>query len=136
MIRVTDVISRRQLAVLTAEDCERLLRSHSVGRVAVNRVGLGPLVVPVNYAVDETGAIVFRTDDGTKLGRIARGAVSFQVDELDEENRTGWSVLVVGLAHEVDSSIGAAADVHPWVSGAMRRAVRIVPTTVTGRWLR
>jgi uncharacterized protein len=133
---VITVVPVRRLDVLSPADCQRLLRSRSVGRVAVNRRGLGPLVVPVNYAVDEAGAVVFRTSEGTKLARIARGAVSFQVDEFDEEHRTGWSVLVAGLAHEVDACTGTAAELRPWAPGPMRRAVRIVPTTVSGRWLR
>ena len=126
----------RRLDTLSPSECQRLLRSRSVGRIAVNRRGLGPLVVPVNYVVDESGAIVFRTSEGTKLARIARGAVSFQVDDLDEDSRSGWSVLVAGLAHEVDPCAGAAAEVHPWTGGPLHRAVRIVPTTVTGRRLR
>jgi nitroimidazol reductase NimA-like FMN-containing flavoprotein (pyridoxamine 5'-phosphate oxidase superfamily) len=125
-----------RLDVLSPAECQQLMRSRSIGRVAVNRRGLGPLVVPVNYAVDESGAVVFRTGEGTKLARIAHGAVSFQVDGFDEKNRTGWSVLVAGLAHEVDACTSTAAEVDPWVSSPTHRAVRIVPTTVTGRWLR
>ena len=125
-----------RLDILSPAECQRLLRSRSVGRIAVNRRGLGPLVVPVNYAVDEDGAVVFRTGEGTKLARITRGAVSFQVDAFDDHDRSGWSVLVAGLAHEVDACTGTAALVDPWTAGPLRRAVRIVPTTVTGRWLR
>lgn len=120
-----------RLEVLDRAECERLLRTGVVGRLGVNRRGHGPLVVPVNYVVDRTGAIVFRTAVGTKLARITRGAVSFQVDEADAGSATGWSVLVDGLAHEVD--LDAAVGVDCWLAGPLAHAVRVVPTTVTGR---
>ncbi len=130
------VTGHAQLETLSQAECEHLLRSREVGRVAVNRRGQGPLVVPVNYTIDDTGAVVFRTEVGTKLAAITRGAVSFEVDHIVAGQHAGWSVLVVGLAHEIDVSTGAASTVEPWVRGPMARAVRIVPTTVTGRVLR
>lgn len=120
-----------RLEVLDRVECERLLRAGTVGRVGVNRRGHGPLVVPVNYVVDGSGAIVFRTALGTKLALITRGAVAFQVDEIDVTTATGWSVLVDGLAHEVEPD----DTVDCWLAGPMAYAVRIVPTTVTGRRL-
>ena len=71
------------LEELHADECRRLLASRRIGRVAVNRRGRGPLVVPVNYVVDGGGGIVFGSDVGAKLTRIVRGAISFQVDDLD-----------------------------------------------------
>jgi len=49
------------------------------------------VIFPVNYALDE-GAVVFRTDPGSKLDAMAGGArVQFAVDE---GSRTGWSMVV------------------------------------------
>lgn len=62
---------------------------------------LGPLVVPVDYLLDE-GTVVLRTDEGTKLDAALRGeTVAFEIDVVDDTKGTGWSVLVRGRAVEV-----------------------------------
>jgi nitroimidazol reductase NimA-like FMN-containing flavoprotein (pyridoxamine 5'-phosphate oxidase superfamily) len=59
------------------------------------------VILPVNSTVDG-GAMVFRTDPGSKLDAAAAGAtVAFEVDAADERDRTGWSVMVRGQAAEV-----------------------------------
>src|SRR5687768_8738906 len=55
-----------QLEELTPEECYLLFASQVVGRIAVSGLGGAPLVVPVNFALDE-GAVVFCTGYGTKL---------------------------------------------------------------------
>jgi nitroimidazol reductase NimA-like FMN-containing flavoprotein (pyridoxamine 5'-phosphate oxidase superfamily) len=95
------------------------------------------VVFPVNYAVHE-GAVVFRTDRGSKLDATAGGApVAFEVDAVDEGSRTGWSVIVRGQAAEVVESADLerlrALPLYPWVPGAKSRYVRIRPSSVTGR---
>ena len=42
-------------------------------------------------------------DPGTKLTAANHANVTFEVDEIDHRNRTGWSVLVRALAEEVTS---------------------------------
>jgi nitroimidazol reductase NimA-like FMN-containing flavoprotein (pyridoxamine 5'-phosphate oxidase superfamily) len=123
----------RVLEAIEPAECWRLLATRTVGRVAVNRRGAGPLVVPVVYAVDDEQAVVFRTAVGTKLARVARGALSFQVDDVDEERHTGWSVLLVGLAHEIDLQSAAVVGLRPWFDGRLEHAVRVVPSSITGR---
>src|SRR5829696_7237901 len=76
-----------------------------LGRSPVGRIGVlvdsAPEIYPVNFVVDDR-TIVFRTDAGTKLASLGRNpSVCFQVDGIDPENRTGWSVLVKGRAEEV-----------------------------------
>ncbi len=124
-----------ELIELPPDECRRLLASRRVGRLAVNRRGRGPLVVPVVYAVDRDGAVLLRSFPGTKLARISRGAVAFQVDDTDEDGGSGWSVLVDGLAHECDAAAATAAGLDPLVPGPRAHAVRIVPTAITGRRL-
>lgn len=48
---------------LHVEDCLRLLETQPVGRLAINRIDDGPLVVPVNYVLDGD-TIVFRIRPG------------------------------------------------------------------------
>jgi uncharacterized protein len=59
---------------LTDVECHTLLAERHLGRLALTDPG-GPVIFPVNYAADE-GAVVFRTDPGTKLDALAGGARS------------------------------------------------------------
>src|SRR4051812_43833662 len=95
------------------EECILLLCRCTVGRVAVNVDGAAPLVVPVNYVVDEND-IVFRSDAGTKLAAAARGAMSFEIDDIDHGRRAGWSVLVRGTARVTDESENGNAELESW----------------------
>jgi len=66
--------------------------------------------------------------------------VAFEIDDIDVPGRQGWSVLIQGPAHHVESEAGraaaAAAGVEPWPGGARELFVRIVPSRVTGRRIR
>jgi nitroimidazol reductase NimA-like FMN-containing flavoprotein (pyridoxamine 5'-phosphate oxidase superfamily) len=111
------------------------LRRHSVGRLGFVRDGQ-PVILPVNYVVDgET--IVFRTGAGTRLDALRDARVAFEVDAVDTEHRTGWSVLVQGRAREVTASDEldylARARLAPWAGGEKAHWIRIVADTVTGR---
>ena len=64
----------------------------------MNRHGSCPLVVPVNYLVDDNHTIAFRSGAGAKLSLAQLDLVALQVDEIDPFHHTGWSVLVEGLA--------------------------------------
>jgi nitroimidazol reductase NimA-like FMN-containing flavoprotein (pyridoxamine 5'-phosphate oxidase superfamily) len=117
---------------LDLDACFELLRSLEVGRVAVCEPGHAPHVVPVTYVIDR-GTIVFRTGPGTKLDALRRGPASFQVDVIDQFHRTGWSVLVQGVAGEVEADDGI--DLRPWSMAELAHWVRLVPVAVTGRRL-
>ena len=128
---------------LSAAECERLLRTHDVGRLAVCTPG-GPHVFPVNFAVldDSTGpAIVIRTAAYSELGRSAAGStVAFEVDELEPETRTGWSVEARGPAELVDrlSDLSTLTDAElprPWAAGYRSMFLQLRWTEITGRRL-
>jgi nitroimidazol reductase NimA-like FMN-containing flavoprotein (pyridoxamine 5'-phosphate oxidase superfamily) len=117
--------------------CSIHLRREDVGRVAVLVDG-HPEIFPVNYAVDESGDIFFRTDPGSKLDAVATAPViAFEIDGLDEERHSGWSVLAVGPARWVAGPEQLAhADtlsLQPWAAGAKANVVRLSPTKLTGR---
>jgi nitroimidazol reductase NimA-like FMN-containing flavoprotein (pyridoxamine 5'-phosphate oxidase superfamily) len=129
------------LVVIDREECFKLLASEEVGRLAVIAGGR-PEIFPVNYAVHDEG-VVFRTDPGTKLAAAIRGPVSFEVDHLDRETRTAWSVIVHGSAHHItpfDSSKMRSRIAHlalyPWTETPKTHLIRIVPTAVSGRWIK
>jgi hypothetical protein len=92
----------------------------------------------VNYAVDESGAIFFRTDPGTKLDAVAASpAIAFEIDGVDEEHELGWSVLVVGPARRLGTPAEIAhaktLPLQPWAAGEKAHIIRLSPTHVTGR---
>jgi uncharacterized protein len=91
------------ITTLTREDCLRALSTASVGRIAITAQAL-PAIVPVNYTLDGR-AIVFRTRMDGMLARACDGnVVAFEVDQMAHDGRTGWSVLVVGVAALVSGS--------------------------------
>jgi len=122
---------------LTEDECRKLLGERHLGRLALVDAD-GPVILPVNYTLDE-GAVVFRTDPGSKLDPAAAGAttVAFEVDAVDERDRTGWSVVVRGRAGEVSEPADLqrlrALPLYPWAPGAKARYVRIRSASVTGR---
>lgn len=120
------------LIELSREECVQLLRTRLVGRFAVALPGMAPVVVPVNYVVDDE-VVVFRSGTGTKLAALQGMPVSFEIDEIDQFRRTGWSVLVQGRAYEATRWEIGHLDLPTWAPGDRGHWVRIVPETVTGR---
>jgi uncharacterized protein len=127
-----------RLETLSRPECLRLLATACVGRIVYTDHAL-PAVTPVNYAFDGT-AVVFRTSAGSRLAAGTRDAVvALEVDALDERLRTGWSVVVVGLAEEIRAA-GALLRAEQlrlasWVDGDLDVFVRLVPAEVSGRRL-
>ncbi|MGY1679937.1 pyridoxamine 5'-phosphate oxidase family protein [Geodermatophilus sp. SYSU D01176] len=129
---------RAALEEIPVDECYRLLRTQQVGRLAVNGEH-HPLVFPVNYGMDGD-TIVIRTAPGTKLSAAAHANVTFEVDQIDQFARRGWSVLVRALAEEVTDAHGPdlvrrthATDVRPWAPGEHGHWLRLIPHDVTGR---
>ena len=129
---------RTGIEIIARDECLRLLAGEVVGRigfVAARRAE----VLPVNYVLDDE-AIVFRTAAGSKLDGATRAPVVFEVDSIDRATRSGWSVIVHGLAQEVTSfdrvelrERVAALPVDPWAPGEKAHLVRIAPGAITGR---
>ena len=122
----------------------RLIAPGGIGRIAfIGRYGL--TVLPVNYKLHD-GAIVFRTAQDSPTGEDLRTGiahaeyqVAFEIDQINPETRDGWSVLIHGPAHHMASdderAAVAASGVAPWPRGVHEHAIRITPTSVTGRRL-
>jgi uncharacterized protein len=125
---------RDGLEVLEVDECWTLVRSKAIGRLAVNRTGRGPHVVPINYIVDD-GSIVFRSGEGTKLDATERGILTLQVDEVDQVHHVGWSVILEGVASWVyDRTDDTPVDT--WAPGEHPYLVRLHPEHVSGRRIR
>ena len=87
------------LEVLDEHRCLEHLHSAALGRVAFS-TGDDVDVFPVSYAADGS-IVIYRTAAGTRLARTPREHVSFEVDGWDAESRTGWSVVLKGVAVDV-----------------------------------
>ena len=115
-------------------ECLQLLATQRVGRLAVAQPDRGPHVVPVNYMVHR-GCVIFRSAPGTKLTWLVTEPVTFEVDCVDPFLRTGWSVVVEGLAYEASDWEIEIEDIHlaPFVERQNSRWVRLVPHSISGR---
>ncbi len=133
-------MTQRELQQLSTDECFALLRQARVGRL-VYLDDLGPVAVPVNYAMAGL-EIVFRVEGGSKQLAMQQQTLTFEADHIDEEDGVGWSVIVRGVGHEVerDELPGLVRQMgeefpRPWAAGVHNVWLRITPRTVTGRRL-
>jgi nitroimidazol reductase NimA-like FMN-containing flavoprotein (pyridoxamine 5'-phosphate oxidase superfamily) len=138
-------MSEAVLETLDEAECLGLIAGGGIGRlVFAGRWDL--TVLPVNYKMRD-GAILFRTaqdsatDEDLRTGiASAEYRVAFEVDDFDMRAREGWSVLVQGPAHHLDTdeerSLALAAGVEPWPGGRREHFIEIRPARVTGRRIR
>lgn len=121
--------------VLSPDECWDLLRNREFGRLAYVADG-APRIVPVNYRVDGS-QLVFRTADGQKLRSILReNRVAFEVDEVDDLNETGCSVVILGRARvlpESDELRLEQVGLRAWLGTEKPVLVAITPAELTGR---
>ena len=130
------------LEVLDEAECLRLISAGGIGRIAFTG-RFGPTVLPVNYQLHQ-GTIVFRTaedsptDEDLRTGIAnAEYKVAFEIDDFSLAAREGWSVLVQGALHHVDSPAERAslrgAGVEPWAGGPRELFLRVIPSRISGR---
>jgi nitroimidazol reductase NimA-like FMN-containing flavoprotein (pyridoxamine 5'-phosphate oxidase superfamily) len=132
------VDNRTGIETIAREECLELLAGEVVGRIGFVVAGQAE-VLPVNYVLDGD-AVVFRTAAGSKLDGATRAPVVFEVDNIDRTTRSGWSIVMHGMAQEVTSfdrvelrERVAALPVDPWAPGTKPHLVRVVPGSITGR---
>lgn len=127
---------------LSEEESLRLAAGSEVGRIGFTG-RYGPVVLPVNFKLID-GAVVFRTDGDSALDQDLRTGitdaeyrVAFEIDQIDESERTGWSVMLQGAAHYLEEqkerAAAAAAGIDPWAGGDKDVYIMIRPAHVTGR---
>jgi nitroimidazol reductase NimA-like FMN-containing flavoprotein (pyridoxamine 5'-phosphate oxidase superfamily) len=133
------------METLDEAECLRLVSQGVVGRLAfVGRYDL--TVQPVNYRLVD-GAVLFRTAQDSLTGEDLRTGIShaeykvaFEVDQFDEASHEGWSVLIQGPAHHLDTeeeqAAALAAGVESWPGGEKDHFIRISPDRITGRRVR
>src|SRR5690242_10598672 len=125
---------------LGSAECRHLIEEGGVGRVAFQSA-LGQHIVPVNFQVDRD-SLVFRTTPHSELGRLGPASeAAFEIDELDVEHKSGWSVVARGLIEELPDNYETAAirffgkDPTPWARGDRRLYLRLTWRELTGRRL-
>jgi len=85
--------------------------------------------------------IVFRTAEHGVIARSIRAAeVAFQVDDLDDQLRTGWSVLAVGRCERVTDpdqldAVAQAGPPAPWAAGERALHFAVTWKGLSGRRL-
>jgi uncharacterized protein len=135
--RFIDDESMGEFRAISPARCQELLQSQSVGRVAWQAAD-GPQILPVTYAWHE-GTIIFRTSPYGVLSELIRPTeVALEIDEIDQNNHRGWSVVVQGRAQGVAepdqlARMWTAGGVVPWASGIRNVFIQVTPHKVTGR---
>lgn len=133
-------MAQRSLGELSRHECFELLAGQRVGRLVYSDA-TGPLAIPVNFATAGE-SIVFRVEPGNSVLPITQPAMAFEVDHVDEEDGSGWSVLVRGPAREVSlddvpallRTMGSGPP-RPWAEGIHKVWVQLSAEVVTGRRL-
>jgi uncharacterized protein len=126
-----------EFRAITPARCEELLQSQSVGRIAWQAAD-GLQILPVTYAWYE-GTIIFRTSPYGVLSELVRPTdVALEIDELDQDSRRGWSVVVQGRAQGVAEPdqlvrMWTVGGVVPWAAGVRNVFIQVTPRRVTGR---
>jgi uncharacterized protein len=126
-----------EVETLSEDECLRLLRSRSLGRVAIVNLGR-PEIFPVNYAADDR-AVVFMTAPGTKLSAGPMTEVAFEVDEVDAGQGVAWSVVVKGRAQEITNALDRLGEslrqlvAAPMAPGERSHWVAVIRSEISGR---
>ncbi len=123
------------LSSLGSEESLALLASVPFGRVVFTQRAL-PAIRPVNHLVDR-GHVIIRTTLGSGLGAVAGDGtvVAYEADAIDPQTRSGWSVVVTGVARIVtdpDDLARYGTLLQPWVDGARDCLISIPADLVTG----
>jgi nitroimidazol reductase NimA-like FMN-containing flavoprotein (pyridoxamine 5'-phosphate oxidase superfamily) len=114
-------------------ECLDLVGASSFGRLCFID-GDTPLAYPVSFRLhrdDAASWIVIRTGPGSLLANY-RGRASFEVDQIDAEERTAWSVLLRGTLRRSHAP-GDLPVPEPWIADGEHVWLLLEITTVTGR---
>lgn len=117
------------LRVLDLDECLELLATTPVGRIAFELDG-EITVLPVAHLVDGVD-VCFRTAGESKIqAAVDHERVAYEADSFDPATRSGWSVLVQGVATVVEED----KEAHRLDQHAPALWVPVQPETMT--WVR
>lgn len=127
---------------LSEDECWVLVDQRTSEQLHVARVGwnssIGPVVIPVNYVVDQRTVWIRTSAYSAMAEEVDESPIAVEVDDIDQESRTGWSVMLRGRAavlyHE-DRVPKHIRDLETLAGGVRPLWVRLDPDHVTGRRL-
>lgn len=136
---MTAGLDRNGLEILSEAECRQLLARHALGRIGMVTADGSPLVLPVNFHLDDDRVLI-RTTAGSKLDAASRGEVlCLEVDDFDVMYHSGWSVVVRGTSRAItDPGELDALDTVPlqrWARRGQPVFVEIALTELSGRRL-
>jgi hypothetical protein len=120
---------------LSQDECERLLRRETYGRVVLATAGRIE-IRSVNYTVRDDEILVRTAPDGLLARQADDTRMSFQIDWRDDARWQGWSVVARTRARvELHPEPGPPVldDVRPWAAGDRSAELRLRWTSLTGR---
>ena len=130
----------RHFDAMGRQQCLDLIESHHLGRIAWQAADL-PQILPITYAMHQ-GSVYFRTLPDGLLAELAQPtSVALEVDDLDQQTRTGWSIVLHGHSSAVRepdelADMWASDSLVPWASGNRTLFIRIRPDRIEGRVVR
>ena len=133
------IVINRSMDPMSRDECLQRLAENQVGRLAVSVHGQ-PVIFPVNYVL-EGDVVVFRNDPGTKLDSATLARVAFEVDQIDVEQKSGWSVVVQGFGRNITDAVDRPSErrrslpLEAWAPGEKEHWVEILEPRISGRRL-
>lgn len=126
-----------QLTDLSVEECLGLIRTHVVGRIAL-RTPEGLRIFPVNYSVVGDDIYIRTLPYGSIANNAHQAEVAFEVDRVDEQRHSGWSVLAAGTARRLEDpdevkAVRGDQGPQPWADGQRNLYFKIECEQITGR---
>ncbi|TQM32510.1 pyridoxamine 5'-phosphate oxidase-like protein [Nocardia bhagyanarayanae] len=126
-----------RLVELTREQALELLARAPFGRVVYTRDAL-PAIRPVNHLLDD-GLLIVRTRLASQFSTAVQSrsgvVVAYEADDIDIHRRTGWSVVITGIARPVTDPTRITRYeqlLQPWIGSPMDGVIEIEPTLVSG----
>ena len=126
----------RSLSELPRAEALEMLSSVPVGRLVFTHQAL-PAIRPVNHLVEDDRIVIGLTA-GSAIATSSRGGgtvVAYEADCLDLSERSGWTVIVVGLAQlqtDTEAVLHYRARLRPWLGGAAADVLTVSMEIVTG----
>jgi uncharacterized protein len=115
-------------------ECYELVARCSVGRLCFMD-GDTPIAYPVSFKLhqSEAGAhvVIIRTGAASLIAAHS-GPASFEVDDIDIETRTAWSVLLRGTTHRIYDPANLPTP-EPWFGEGIRVWTQLDVSSATGR---
>ena len=134
----TESTQHGDLEVLDETVVRDRLRRADLARIAYVD-GDQPVIVPVNIVADESEHVLLRTAAGGPLAALDGRRVAIEIDGHEPGERSGWSILVRGVARDVTDAPDIEArrwqrtTVDTWAPGVRDRLIVVLPLSITGR---